>query len=333
MKRKLVIPLCMLVILSTLAGCGSTSESYASAPAESAAYDSADLYTNSYAVEEAADYDIEYEEAMDDAVSAGNEQAERVEESDASSDRKLIRNVDMDVETEEYDELLLKLEQKIKELGGYIENSSTYNNSSSSYGKSARSAYITARIPAKRLDDFLGAVAEQSNVTRKSESVEDVTLTYVDLESHKKALKEEEKRLLDMMGDAETIEDLIAIEDRLTNVRYQIESMESQLRTYDNQVNYSTVTMSISEVERYTPVEEETTGQRIRRGFAERVEAVGEGLKEFGIGFVIHIPDFIVAAVIIVIIILIIYLIVRGRRKHRERKKHGRNPEEGGGAD
>jgi hypothetical protein len=74
----------------------------------------------------------------------------------------------------------------------------------------------------------------------------------VDLESHKKALQEEEKRLLSFMEDAESIEDLITIEDRLTNVRYQLESMESQLRTYDNQVNYSSVHMNIEEVETIT---------------------------------------------------------------------------------
>ena len=71
------------------------------------------------------------------------------------------------------------------------------------------------------------------------------------LQSHKKALLAEQESLLSMMEQAESIEDIIAINEQLTDVRYQIESMESQLRTYDNQVDYSTVNLYIDEVERY----------------------------------------------------------------------------------
>lgn len=338
-KRFLVAPLCAAVILSLLAGCGdsymsSAAKESAPAYAESAMYDSSDVYTGAYAEEAAADYDMEESYDAGSGESAGNDaQAERVEESGTSSSRKLIRNVDMDIETEQFDELLTNLEKKVKELGGYIENSSTYNNSNSYSGYESRSATMRARIPADKLDTFLGTVSEQSNVTRKAENVDDVTLTYVDLESHRNALKEEEKRLLSFMEDADTIEDLITIEDRLTDVRYQLESMESQLRTYDNQVNYSTVNMNISEVEKYTPVTEETTGDRILRGLTERLEAIADAFKEFGIGFVIHIPDFILVAVIIIVIAIIVTLSIRGRKKHRERKEHGGDPKEGGSPD
>ncbi len=338
-KRLLVAPLCAAVILSLLAGCGDSFRSSAAMESmgnyeEPAMYDSSDVYAGAYAEEAAADYDYEesYDAASGEAVNKEVE-AERIEETGTSSSRKLIRNVDMDVETEQFEELLANLEKKIKELGGYIENSTTYNNTSYYSDYESRSANMTARIPADKLDVFLGTVSEQSNVTRKTENVDDVTLTYVDLESHRNALKEEEKRLLSFMEDAESIEDLITIEDRLTDVRYQLESMESQLRTYDNQVNYSTVVMNISEVEKYTPIVEETTGERILRGLTERLEEIGDGLKEFGIGFVIHIPDFILVAVIIIVIAIVVTLIVRGRKKKRERKEHGGNPKEGGSAD
>ena len=68
-----------------------------------------------------------------------------------------------------------------------------------------------------------------------------MTLQYVDLESHKKALTTEQDRLIELMEQAETVEDIITIEGRLSEVRYQLESMESQLRTYDNKIDYSTV--------------------------------------------------------------------------------------------
>ena len=73
--------------------------------------------------------------------------------------------------------------------------------------------------------------------------------------------------MMALLEQATSIEDIITIESRLSEVRYQIESMESQLRTFDNQVDYSTVSISISEVKELTPVVEESAGTRIRNGF------------------------------------------------------------------
>ncbi len=96
----------------------------------------------------------------------------------------------------------------------------------------------------------------------------------MDLESHKKALVTEQDRLLELMEQAETVEDIITIEGRLSEVRYQIESMESQLRTYDNKVDYSTVYLYINEVRRYSPSEEAGVGERIKSGFLKSLDGV-----------------------------------------------------------
>jgi len=62
------------------------------------------------------------------------------------------------------------------------------------------------------------------------------------------------------------------LEKRLSDIRYELESMESQLRLYDNQVDYSTVTISIDEVNQFTPTAPETVGQRIGSGFFPQPE-------------------------------------------------------------
>ena len=122
---------------------------------------------------------------------------------------------------------------------------------------------------------------------------------------------------MELLDEAETIEDIIALEGRLSEVRYQIESMESQLRTYDNQVNYSTVYLEIEEVNKITPVKEQSVGEKIVTGFTENLYDVGEGLLDFVIWFITHIPALIVWAVVI----LIILLIIKGIRKHHQKKK------------
>lgn len=233
----------------------------------------------------------------------------------AESNRKLIKTVHMNVETESFDELVQMLYQKVEALGGYVEQFS------SSGVENYRYSSITARIPKANLDTFLDTVEGASNITYRQESVEDVTLNYVDLESHKKMLLAEQERLLEFLDEAETIEDIITIESRLTEVQYQLESMESQLRTYDNQIDYSTVYLEIEEVVRYTPQEPVGTWERIQTGFMENLYSVTEGVKNFFIGLIISIPILVVFFAVIGILALIGRVIIKWEKKHASKKR------------
>ncbi|MBQ6696419.1 MAG: DUF4349 domain-containing protein [Lachnospiraceae bacterium] len=224
---------------------------------------------------------------------------------DPLAGRKLIKTVNMTVETKEFDVLLETLETRVAQLGGYIESLETYNGSVYGGYRSRRNANLTIRIPQNQLTGFLDEVGNISNVIRRLENVQDVTLTYVDLESHKKVLEAERDRLIELIAQAEYLEDILTIESRLTEVRYQLESMESQLRTYDNKINYSTIQLYVEEVMELTPVAEETVWQRIAGGFSENLADIGDGLVEFAIWFVVTIPYFILWGIIIVIIIFL----------------------------
>ncbi len=248
---------------------------------------------------------------------------EKTEISDTS--RKLIKTVNMSLETKEFDTLMEALEDRVEELGGYIESMDIYNGSSYSGGRSRRNATLSIRIPQDRLPSFLDTVSDIGNVVRSSEYVEDVTLTYVDLESRRKALETERDRLMELMERAENIEDIITIEGRLSEVRYQIESMESQLRTYDNQVDYSTVDLSVEEVQELTPVEERTAGQRMGEGFADSVENIVDGAGEFGIWFVIHLPYLVVILLATAAFTGVVWLIVRHIYVRQEKKRTARS--------
>ena len=316
MKKSLLTVVFALVLSVCLAACG-TSSSEADYSAPEGKYEYA-------AAEEAAAeiaYDSYYEEEaiepeMGDA--AGGAEAPEVNES-ATSQRKLIKTVELSVETKAYDDLMVSLEAQIEELGGYIESLNAYNGSYYS-GRTNRSASITARIPAEKLDGFVKQMGEEANIVDRNESVEDVTLQYVDLDSHTRMLEEEQERLLELLENAETIEDIITIEGRLSEVKYQLESMKSQLRTFDNKVTYSTVHIYIDEVKELTPVVEQTAGERIAEGFAESLHDIGEGFKEFFIGFVINIPYIIVWAVILAIIAFVVIKVVKIIEKHSARK-------------
>ncbi len=309
-KIKALALLMMLAICIT--GCGSMNKY---AMMENATMDSAGAMEYGYAEEPV-------EPMVEESAGGTFINGESADyENTSASNRKLIRNVDLSLETMEFDSLLTSVRAKVAELGGYIEDSSIYNGSAyedSYYNR--RHANITARIPQDSLDSFLNDVEEVANVVNRSESVEDVTLEYVDMESRKAVLLAEQERLMTFLEQAENMEDVITIESRLSEVRYEIESMESQLRTFDNKVNYSTVYMYIQEVKELTPVEEESMLTRMKSGFVDSLEDIGDGFLDFIVGFVIAIPYLVIWAVVITAIIFIIKAIVKSSKKKKGKK-------------
>ena len=317
MKKRMRQFMAAVAVVVLLTACGSAGKgvtsSYETAAAPAA--DAGGVYSNGaayydvaeeeYIYNEAAvtaDYDYEYAEAAAAEEPIAEEGSVSVPE--GAVDRKLIKTVNISAETEAFDELVPQLQKRVEELGGYIESISVYDIGSyyvEDTMQKQRCAQITARVPKEALDGFLAQVGEQTNVTSRSENVEDVTLQYVDLDSHKKVLLTEQERLLALMEQAESVEDIITIEGRLSEVRYQIESMESQLRTYDNKIDYSTVYLSIEEVRKYSAPQTATVWQRIGSGFMKSLEDIGFGIRDFAIYFVIDLPYIILGLLGIVV--------------------------------
>lgn len=241
--------------------------------------------------------------------------------------RKWIITVNMDAETEDLDALLESVAVQIEALGGYVEDQRITNGSRYSTSR-YRSASMTVRIPAGDVDSFTQEVAGVCNVVRSSKSLEDVTLTYVATESRMKALQTEEARLLELMEQAETMADLLEIEARLTDVRYELESVTSQLRTYDNLVDYATIYLGIDEVKEYTPVEEETLWQRISGGFVRSLKGLGETLLDLAVWLIVNLPYLVVFAGIVWVVIVIIRRIKRKNPVKKAPRNNGKPEDE-----
>lgn len=208
----------------------------------------------------------------------------------STTSQKLIRKIYLDAETEDLDALLEAVMEKINQLGGYVEQQEIYHGSPSAQRRYRRGS-LTIRIPAEKLDDFVAKVTEESNIVSSNETSDDVTLRYVAIQSRISALETEQTRLLELLAKAETTRDLLEIEERLTEVRTELEEITSQLRVMDNQVNYGTVNLSVSEVKEYTVVEEpETVWQRIGTGFKQSLKSVGNGFTEIFVFIVANLP-------------------------------------------
>lgn len=309
MKKKVLACVLSGILAVSIFGCGSKSMmATESAVADSAAYDDM-AYDSGYDTTEEASA----EEAGSGAVTSENG-IEEVQE----TDRKLIRNVNLSLQTKEFDTVLENMSQKVKDLGGYIQDSSVWG-SSSDYS-SSRSASYTLRIPSDKLDEFIDVVETLGNVTYKNESVDDVTLRYVDVESHKKALETEQERLLALLEKAENVEDIITIENRLSDVRYELENYESQIRLLDNQIDYSTVYVDISEVSRVTDTGKQGFFEEVASRFSDSVYVVLMGLRGFAIGILGSLPILVVWGVILAVVVILLRKFVF--KKSKKNKKN-----------
>lgn len=303
----ILVTLCMLAAL--LAGCGGASKSTqafdaaAAAPAEAA---------------NGAYYDMESAKSEDGGLTGDTDSTVLPE------GRKWIITVNMSAETEDLDALMEALNGKISGLGGYVEDQDSYNGSMYS-SRRYRSASLTVRIPAQRVDEFTEEMSGIANVVSTNLSREDITLSYVATESRVKALQTEEARLLELMEQAETMADLLEIESRLTDVRYELENRASQLRLYDNQVDYATIYLSIDEVQEYTPVEEPTVWERISGGFVSSVKGVGNGLLDLLVWVLAKSPYLVILGGVTVGVVV---LIKKRKARKAEKKAAKQNPTE-----
>ena len=319
--RKLTAIVLALLMLLGMTACG------ASAPKQENAmeYFSADMAPQEAPRAEAEmGYDYSYSETT---AANGALASENGSVSAAPTQRKWIITMDISAETEDLDALLEALRDEIDSLGGYVEGQNIHNGSAYA-SRRYRSASLTVRIPAADVHKFADNMAGLANVVRSNKNLEDITLTYVSTESRVKALQVEEARLLELMEQAETMADLLEIEARLTNVRYELENHASRLKVYDNQVDYATIYLNLEEVQEYTPVAERTVWQRITEGFSGSLKGLWEDLTDIFVWVIVSLPYLLVWAAVITGVILLIRKLRKGRPVRSVRRKTAESPKE-----
>ncbi len=220
----------------------------------------------------AANYSLDtmaLENGADDGVSTFSaDDAAAAQGQRSTSSAKIIYTANLSLESKDYDAARAALDAALAEAGGYLESSSEYSDAGNS-----RSVSLTYRVPQQNYENFLAAVAEAGNVTYKNQQADDVTAQYMDVETRLENLKNQRTRLQQLQQQADNLSDLLEIESSLTDVQSQIESWQSQMDWYNDQVEECTVYVSLSEVSTYSPPSE---------GFGSRfVSALSAGWQNF----------------------------------------------------
>lgn len=252
---------------------------------------------------------------LTDDMSSESANSSAVNESNIKAQRKIIETIYYHVETKDFDDLVATLESQALSVGGYMESSDVSGNAYAS--STLRDATFVFRIPSDKTDEFTNYVSENSTVTNRSVNTEDVTLDYVDAESRIKALKTEKEALEELLSSATSTTELLEIRDMLTDVIYEIETYESQLRTYDNLIEYTTITIDINEVEQTTVVHKQSTWQRIGTNLMDNFKGIWNFLVELFVFIISSLPYLLFIAVVVFVIV---FAIKRARKKKKSKQ-------------
>lgn len=310
MKKTLSLLLAALLLFA-LCACGSANTA-ASAP--SAAYDMATTEAAYPEPEEAAEYG-------GFAAAAGTQLETGSGAAPEGSPEKLIYSASATVETTEFDQTVEKLTALVAEYGGFVEsssiNGSNYYSQSRGYSSERYASYVI-RVPSDRFSTLMSSLSTLGNVPYSHTYTENITAQYYDTDARLTAYKTQETRLLEMMEIAETVEDLISIEEKLTELRYKIESLQSTLNNWDRQVSYSSLNLDVQEVIEYTPESRMSYGQELALALTNGLKRTGEFFKDLLLTLVGALPALVILAVVLAILIPV----WKKRRKARRMKKN-----------
>ena len=345
MKKRsiLAILLAALLALTIFTGCAASTNSMAADSAPQTPGASYNSKSEAAAAEMPMEEPAEAEEFAYDTVAtteaagnitamvqAGGGAAETPEPDDSVADytAKIIYTASVSIETTEFDKAVAALENQVQKIGGFVESSNvtgdTQYNSDGTTTVVNRWAYYTVRIPCDHFESFLHETEGFGNVTSTSRDAQNVTSAYTDYEARLSSLNTQEERLLDMLAKSEDVETLIALEQRLSDVRYEIESIERNLRNYDMQIKYSTVNLDLREVEVYTPTVpvRRTFSQKLADSLSDGWNGFTRGIQNVILGLASALPALILLAVITAAVIVCI----KKARKKRKAKKAAQDP-------
>ncbi len=236
--------------------------------------------------------------------------SEELLQSDSVTSRKLIKQISLDIETKDYDNYIASIRNSVVSNGGYIETSNESNSSE------FRSFTATIRIPVGKTDGFTEFASDNATVKRRSESVKDVTEEYVDIEARIKVYKAEEESLIEIMKQAGNVTDLLSVKERLADVRAQIESYTAQLKSLENQTDYSTITLTVTEVER--EVETEGYWSEIWNNILDGFKNVGKVMTKLFAFSLSAIPYLVIPAIIAITVVIIVRYLKKKKKSDKK---------------
>lgn len=236
----------------------------------------------------------------------------------AQQERLVIKNADLRIIVDDPKAKMDEIVSLAKSLGGYVVSSNIYQTYADN-GSEVPEGNISIRVPAEKLDAALAQIkAEVVEVDSENVSGEDVTDQYVDLQSRLKAKKAAEEKMLEIMAQAKTTEETLAVYSQLQIIQSDIEVLTGQINYYERSAAMSSISINVIASEKSKPIE--IGGWKLGETASKSVQNLINYLQGFT-RFIINL--IILVLPVLVTIFLPFYLIFIGIRAivRRNRKK------------
>ena len=234
--------------------------------------------------------DLAYEEAGasgdSDSLSANYPDAER----------KLIKRANISVRVENLDAAEDSVNALLKKYNAYAASSNIQENS----------RYYSLRVPANYYDIFLAETGGMGRLINRYENTEDVTLRYYDLEGRLANKKELLKTFQAYLGKAKTIEEILSVEARISDLQYEIEGTGIQFRNLTNNIDYATIDLNL-----FGPVTSSMQNQELT--FGERVKQLFNSFGDFLSVVAMILIGIVIYGIPILLILGLLYLLFFGK--------------------
>lgn len=306
--KKIIIVVAVLLSLAIFAGCGTAAPTqYARGENGSYEYDkSAGEAAPSFVPAEKPA--VAEDSGLADTNIVGGIQGAAPGDSilQPSVNRKIVYNGTIEANTKEFDGDCDMILTTLQEFGGYVESSYISGTKPEEWNDKGREARMTLRVPSKKFDMFISLLKGVGQNISSSVSGQDISLQYYDSETQLTMLENRKTRLEEMLKNpAYTLDSIIELERELSDVSYKIQMLETNIRTYDSLVDFSTINVTLHEVmeiKEITPAKDDL-GMRISNGFFSALN----GLVDFGEWLIVFVVS---TWPILIILGLIIFLIV-----------------------
>lgn len=157
--------------------------------------------------------------------------------------KKIVRNASLEIQVTHVDAFLKSVEGDLQKYKVYSVSSQMNR-----YGSEINHT-VELKVPPENLDLVVDLLKQKAVYIRNySTSSEDVTANYYDAEARLKTKKELEKRYFEILKSARKVSEILEVEEKLSEVRSEIESFEGQLKLYDHQVAYSNLSLTVFEL-------------------------------------------------------------------------------------
>lgn len=310
-KLKFLLVLSLLFILTACSssyngGRGTASQSAPAAPAAAAPEAAAGRTNDAYYSElESKEWQLA-DEAFNADTGGSAMPVEEVRQN------KIIFTGNIYMETNQFDSVLDSIQSVLNTSGGYVASSNLYNYKQIQ-SVDYRTYNVTLKVPVKSYKETFAYLKTLGKVLSSDESADDVTGQYYDMESRLGTKKIEEERVLDMISRATKIEDLIALERRLGELRTDIELYETRLRNLERLTSYSTINMTVNEIDEGEILSvSDDLGVRIRKSFASSVN----GTLSFFENLILFLTFISIPLVIILMMGFVVFVIYKMSRRN-----------------